>query len=179
MKLFTRPERRVMPRGPRFRMTAALASAAFVLAGAVAASAAPASADGAADSALAAMAATYLAAHPGGTLVGDTVQYPDGTLFVAVADGVDSLSQCPASSFCMWSSANFAGSVVSVSGQAVRFPLTNTVLSAWNNRPYTAKLFNSDATTSTCFAVGEQRASIATAYQHPQRVRLTAMTASC
>lgn len=121
------------------------------------------------------LAVQYLAGHPGGILVGDhQVAYSDGSGFVAVTDGTDSLSQCGSSQFCMWTAASYTGSFSYVTGNGVSRTLSGTVKSFYNNRSYSAALYNNAGTASTCYAAGAMRSSLSTSYQSPAKVYLYA-----
>ncbi len=120
------------------------------------------------------LARQFLDAHPGGVLVSENhVALPDGSGFVGVQAGSFALSQCTASKFCMWSSANYSGSFTYVSGSGTTKTLTATVKSFWNNRSQAARLYNNAGTSSMCYSAGAQVASVAAAYQTPAKVYLS------
>lgn len=121
---------------------------------------------------------SQLQRRPGGTVVGNEVRYRDGSAFVAVEAGVLSLSQCTSGRFCGWSSSNYTGSFVYTTGTGVTRSLSWTARSYSNNRSQGARLSNSTSSASTCFAPGESRATIGSAYYNPAKVFLSS-SSSC
>lgn len=90
-----------------------------------------------------------LATDPSGVVAGAAISYPDGSVFVAVAVGERSISQCQAGQFCGWASANYTGSFHATSGTGVTKTLTWSAKSYRNNRTQAARLYNSGGTAST------------------------------
>lgn len=119
-----------------------------------------------------------LEAVPGGVVEGNRVVYPDGSYFAAVDADTYSIGQCDSGYFCGWARDSYNGSFFAVSGSGVTKSLTWSTRSYRNRRSTIAKLFNSAGTASTCFAAGESRATIGSAYHTPAKVRLAA-SGSC
>lgn len=122
--------------------------------------------------------AEQLAAHPGGTVVGNAIYYEDDLTFVAVEADVMSLSQCTSGKFCGWGLESFQGSFYSTSGSGVTRNLNWQAKSYSNNRARAARLYNNAGTGSTCFNPRANRSSIGSAYHSPEKVYLSSTT-SC
>ncbi|MFT4287403.1 peptidase inhibitor family I36 protein [Nocardioides sp.] len=129
-----------------------------------------ASADGTPSSVERAIAA-QLELRPGGTVIGNRIEYPDGSGFVAVDVGVQSLGECGSGWFCTWPNASYVGSLSYVSGTGPK-TLTAFVGSFYNNRSGTARLFNNGGSAWTCYEDGAMKSSVATGYQNSPKVRL-------
>lgn len=119
-----------------------------------------------------------LRANPGGEVRGNEIHYDDGTVFVAIEEGVFSLGECGGGRFCGWQRENYAGSFRYTSGAGTTRTLSWNTKSYYNNRVAWARLYNSSGTGSLCFGSRQQRASVPSGYHSPSKVYLSA-TSSC
>lgn len=73
---------------------------------------------------------------------------------------------------------HYSGSFTYVSGTTVTRTIGHTVKSFWNNRSYSARLYNNTGTSSVCYPVGDRRATLDLTYQVPSKVYLSG-SSSC
>lgn len=122
--------------------------------------------------------AAELQARPGGSVVGNEIHYDDGTVFVAVEDGVLSIGQCTSGRFCGWAQSNYSGSFHYTTGTGTTKSLSWAARSYRNNRAQGARLYDSAGSASTCFTPGQSRPTIGSTYYSPSKVKLSSST-SC
>ncbi|MFT4009944.1 MAG: peptidase inhibitor family I36 protein [Nocardioidaceae bacterium] len=115
--------------------------------------------------------AAQLAERPGGIVTGNRIDYPDGTGFVAIEVGVQSVSDCDSGWFCTWTAANYTGSFTYKSGSGSK-QLSLAVRSFWNHRSTIARLYNNAGSASTCYENGVKKATVAVSYQNADSVTL-------
>lgn len=118
--------------------------------------------------------AQELERDPEGVVVGNEIHRPDGTVFVAIDAGTESLSQCTSGRWCMWDETNYQGSFSYRTGSGVTYLLSGTLRSVFNNRGNAARLFSNTGATSYCYVAGEKSASLSASYYTAEKVRLLA-----
>lgn len=119
--------------------------------------------------------ADALVEQPGGTIVGNRLEYPDGSGIVAFESDVMSLGQCSSGWFCTWREPNFEGTFSYRSGTGTR-TLSGRVRSLSNNRSGVAHLYNNAGTSSRCYEDGAVQASIGANYRRSPKVNLSSST---
>lgn len=121
--------------------------------------------------------ADALAERPGGTIVGNRLEYPDGSGIIAYEGDVMSIADCSSGWFCTWPRTGFRGTLSYRSGTGTK-SLTADVLSFWNNRSNVARLYNNAGTASKCHEDGVAKSSVGSNYQNSPKVGLSS-SASC
>ncbi|MFL6060662.1 MAG: peptidase inhibitor family I36 protein [Marmoricola sp.] len=154
-------------------LAVAVAAASAVLAGTGSSTASVPQAQ--ASPSIASLVAAQLARRPGGTVVGGTVRYDDGSTFVAKpALGIGTYD-CKPGNFCGWYNTNYSGSMYTASGTGTK-AWGFTTRSYYNHRTTAARLPTNSGALSTCFTSGHMVGSALSTYQLPQHVYLYSTT---